>query len=335
MIDLEQVLAFIESEEMRDYLREELPKDFLMSYSCANIVAYAPAPIERKRPVLEQLAHCANSDLDEDKFCIHQHVHQLARACHTALEERHNGPAGALFWIQDYCGNERDNLFGDAFFTDFDAALSFLEEEAKKAPECFLDPQVSYTITKLVPGSGAQLEEYCVWYLGNNRELWFFDLCRSHRQEDWSELLEYLGNSLTTLPVPFQPGDIVVADCLPYAPPRRVLILEIGDNRDCCAVQALSLHENGRLRTGAFKHNHFLDREISHVSGLYRARRCTGPLTEEEKPFAVLSPLLKERPEWGHKLWNRIYNLELKEQDYSFTWEALKRELDAMMEDEP
>lgn len=43
---IEASLAFIESEELRDYLREELPKWGAIAMLCADIVAYAPAPIE-------------------------------------------------------------------------------------------------------------------------------------------------------------------------------------------------------------------------------------------------------------------------------------------------
>lgn len=43
---LEESLSFIESREMRDYLRVELPKFKSISMFCADIVAYAPAPIE-------------------------------------------------------------------------------------------------------------------------------------------------------------------------------------------------------------------------------------------------------------------------------------------------
>lgn len=126
----------------------------------------------------------------------------------------------------------------------------------------------------------------------------------SHRQvsEGWESLIDYCGSGLN-LPVPFQPGDIVTADCLPYAHYRRVLILEVGDNRDCCSLWALSIGEGGRLFAGAFKHNSFLRHpEDSYVSGLYRAARWTGELNTEEEPFAVLSPLIHAKPEFGKEI---------------------------------
>ena len=327
MIDLEKVLEFIESEEMRDYLRETLPKSRAVLSSCADIVAYAPAPIERKLPLLEQIAHYADAAPDKTE----PWEARFTRVCRAALEERYSGSAGAVFWLQDYYSNERGYYFCDAFFTGFDAALDFLAKEAEKDPESFLDPQVSYTITKLIPGIGAQFKEYCVWYLNNTRELWYFDYCSNELLLSQSALIDYRGADLN-LPIPFEPGDIVTVDCLPYALPRRVLIVEIGDNHDCCCVQALSIHENGRLRVGAFKHNMFFDRETSLVSGLYRARRYDGPLTDEEEPFAVLSPLLKERPDLGAKIPSCMWKSERS--DVGFTWSMLKLALETEILDQ-
>lgn len=91
-----------------------------------------------------------------------------------------------------------------------------------------------------------------------------------------------------------------MADCLPYASPRRVLIWDVGDNRDCCCLLALSIGKDGCLLTSAFKHNSFLRYpESSRVSGLYRAARWTGELTAEEEPLAILSPLIRAKPELG------------------------------------
>lgn len=97
-----------------------------------------------------------------------------------------------------------------------------------------------------------------------------------------------------------------MADCLPYAAPCRVLILGIGDNRDCCCISALSIGKGGLLYTGAFKHNHFLSHrgDSSRVSSLYRAARWTGELTGEEEPFAVLSPLIRAKPELGMEIYD-------------------------------
>lgn len=156
-------------------------------------------------------------------------------------------------------------------------------------------------------------------------------LTNGNTPKDWEPLLEYLGD--LNLPVPFQVGDIIAADCLPYAAPRRLLILDVGDNHDCCCLQALFINEEGHLDTGAVKHNHFISHsENSHVSVLYRARKWTGELTAEEEPFAALSPLIQARPEFGREILDCFWkhhsrnNARTHELDF-MTWQELKGEL--------
>lgn len=303
---LEESLSFIESREMRDYLRVELPKFKSISMFCADIVAYAPAPIERKLPVLEQIIREAEPLLAFDREPYTICASRFAHSCRTALAERYSGPEGSIFWMKASSYDDDGScLFDNEFFTKFDAAIRYLEQLAEENPDDCAFEGLNYTITKYIPDGRDGLREHCTWYLNNTRELWYFECehSRSDFQEGWRDLFDYLGDG-PNLPVPFQPGDIVVADCLPYAEPCRVLILDIGDNRDCCCISHLSIDKDGFLCTGAFKHNHFLSHKgvSSRVSGLYRAARWTGELTDEEKPFAVLSPLIRTKPELGKEI---------------------------------
>lgn len=303
---LEESLSFIESKEMRDYLRVELPKFRWVAMDCADIVAYAPAPIERKLPVLEQIVQEAEPLLAFDGKPFTIYASRFAQSCRTALAERYSGPEGAMFWLKASSYDDDGScLFDYIFFTKFDATIRYLEQLAEENPDDCAFEGLNYTITKYIPDRKDGLREYCTWYLNGTRELWYFerDYSRSDFQEGWRDLFDYLGDG-PNLPVPFQPGDIVVADCLPYAAPCRVLILGIGDNRDCCCISALSIGKGGLLYTGAFKHNHFLSHrgDSSRVSSLYRAARWTGELTGEEEPFAVLSPLIRAKPELGMEI---------------------------------
>lgn len=308
---LKASLAFLESEEMQDYLLKELPGDYNMQRYCTQIVAYAPAPIERKLPVLEQIAR-ENGPAPDGRDFWKNDAARFVQSCRTALEERYSTPAGAMFHLQDYRYSKNGPLFDHAYFTDFDAALSCPQ---KQDPEFFEDTSLeglSYSITKYIPNGQGQLTEHCTWYLNGSLELWYFDYGDDWpgKYRDREPLFDYLGDS-PNLPVPFQPGDIVSVDCLPYAKPRRVLILEVGDNRDCCCLQALSIRKKGRMEMGALKHNDFLrGKEHSHISGLYRARRWNGELPAREYPFAFLSPLIHARPALGQEIWDYMYARE-------------------------
>lgn len=311
---IEASLVFLESEEMRDYLREELPKFRWNAMACADIVAYAPASIEQKLAALERIAKEAEPEPAWDGEPFTKYAAAFARACRMALEERYSGPEHAMFWLRGESYDEdmysyildSDISFYTTFFTEFDAAVRYLEKLANEEPDIYGFEGLSYTITKYVPNGGGGLKEYCTWYLNNAREICYFDY--EEAPEGWESLIDYCGSGLN-LPVPFQPGDIVTADCLPCAPPCRVLILEVGDNRDCCCLQVLSIGEGGRLFANAFKHNSFLRHpEGSYVSGLYRAVRWTGELNAGEEPFAVLSPLICAKPELGIEIGNYVHN---------------------------
>ena len=235
---------------------------------------------------------------DGEPFTVH--IARFARFCRTALEERYSGPKGSMFLLQARsCDGSVSCPFNHAFFTEFDAALRYLEQLETESPEDYAFEGLSYTITKHVPDGKGELKEYCIWALNNTRELWYFDYADDNYPDDWVRLIDYDGASLT-LPVPFQPGDIVLADYLPYASPRRVLILDVEDSRDCCCLSALSLGDYHCLFTSTFQSYEFvLYQEGSLVSGLYRAVKWTGELPAEEEPLAILSPLVRANPELG------------------------------------
>ena len=271
---LEESLSFIESKEMRDYLRGELPKFKSISTLCAAIVAYATAPIERKLPMLERIVQEAEPLLAYDRKPIY--ASRFAQFCRTALAERYGGPDGTVFWLKASSYDDDGScLFDNAFFTKFDTDIRYLEQQAEENPDDCAFEGLNYTITKYISDGKDGLREYCTCYLNNTRELWYFEYERSKRElpKNRVELLDYLGN-YPNLPVPFRPGDIVAADCLPYAAPCRVLVLGIGENRDCCCISALSIGKDGLLCTGAFKHNHFLSFRGDSSGGFKSVPRC-------------------------------------------------------------
>lgn len=315
---IETSLAFIESKEMQEYLMAELPKTCRAADTCADIVAFAPAPIEHKLPVLEQIVREIKSKSGCNVESPINRALGYVCSCYKALAERHSAPDGSIFWLRAFTYNKAGNDFFDhAFFQNFDAAIHYLEclqQEHRK--EAAVEGQ-NYEMTKLVPDDDGHLVEYCVWYLNDACEiLWYSD--------DDSELGFGGGRPPIFLPVPFRPGDIVAADCRPYAVSRPVLILDIGDNLDCCCVSCLSIGKDGCLDVSAFKHNGFLNNgEISQVSVLYRAAKWTGGLTAEEKPLAVLSSLIHEKPELGVEIMEYLYDRESSER-FASSQEAIR-----------
>lgn len=328
---IEETLDFIESDEMRNYLRgcQETFTDKrpgVAGRTCAEIVSCAPASIERKIPALELIAAQTQPDPEWDYL----DPAKIARECRIALDERYNTPPGTMFWLQDWCYHKRGRYFGDAFFTDFDAAVRYAGEMHSK----YGDPEdaefLSFTIEKLVPGEDGNADECCIWTLNAACEIWYFNYIGSkYEPEGWDGVGDCTGASLY-LPVPFAPGDIILADCRPFSTERHVLILDIGDNQDCCSVQCLYMLPTGKLGCGAFKHNSFHAlRENSHVSGAYRARLWHDDLPENEAPLATLSVAVKANPALGRKIldWFHLrssYDEDYKDDRFGAKWQPLK-----------
>lgn len=159
---LEESLSLIESKEMRDYLRVELPKFKSISMFCADIVAYAPAPIERKLPVLEQIVQEAEPLLAYDGKPFTIHASRFVQSCRTALAERYSGPEGTVFWLKASSYDDDGScVFDNTFFSKFDAAIRYLEQLAEENPDDCAFEGLSYTITKYIPDGKDGLREYC------------------------------------------------------------------------------------------------------------------------------------------------------------------------------
>ena len=69
-----------------------------------------------------------------------------------------------------------------------------------------------------------------------------------------SEFHESGVNGELNIPVHYKPGDILMADAYPFGPKEKFVMLEIGDNQDCCCLQALSRKQDGTRDVGAVKH---------------------------------------------------------------------------------
>ena len=112
------------------------------------------------------------------------------------------------------------------------------------------------------------------------------------------------------LPIPFTPGDIVIADCRPFGDMKKVLILENNDTFnfvDGDGVTCLFLNDSNNIDVGLFKANEFLTYpDLTHVSAQYRARLYTGELSEPESILKIIGEVVKVNPELGPVIFRRL-----------------------------
>lgn len=117
----------------------------------------------------------------------------------------------------------------------------------------------------------------------------------------------YFESTHLNLPVPFHPGDIVEIDCRPFAPVTRAVILEEGDNHDCCCLQALFPYGKGRWSVGAVKHGHVYPHGHTALSPLYRMARYQGSLSKVKQVLLPVSRHIQGDERRGRALWEFIY----------------------------
>lgn len=281
----------------RNYMFDDAPPEKLplCRYMIEDAIAGAPISLERKRELFRLLA-----EGEEDGY-----FSDLADVVSQAVQEMQPKP-GEFFYLT-VCSYKED--------------IARTEEEMMGA---FLSWEQIFEVIQNCWGSDADFEELLTWFYvekwtpdGNGRlknnysyEVIGGKVCYCCCEElSVHERLNLGGYTDPNLPVPFHAGDIVTVDCRPFAPVRHVVILEIGDNCDCCCLQALYYAGDGTWDTGAVKHGHIISHYAGKLSPLYRLASFHGQLSEEERLLEKVSRYVNGDEERGSALWHYIFDL--------------------------
>ena len=114
---------------------------------------------------------------------------------------------------------------------------------------------------------------------------------------------EMLSMTDLNLPIPFRAGDIVEVGSSPFVPRQRILITDVGDNRDCCCVQGFGRLSSGEYAVGAVKHGHVgYAKSNCYIlpSLLYEMTKYEGPLNDEEQILNEVAWIIKARESSQH-----------------------------------
>ena len=316
---VDETLKFIESDEVREYVRnwpEPLNKDDFV-----DIVLQAPATLERKIHVLKLIVNQTNTNRMYDE--CERWVKQLR----TALNARYTYPVDATFALDDSYHRRESKMY-----KTFDEATNYINEQRKMqigGSEAY-DPNRYYSIAKCTPGRYGQ-EAYLFWILNSVGEIWYFDYLDRNIYPNY-----YHG--ILNLPVPFKPGDIIMTDCRPTEKERKVLILENHDTYESVnddGVTCLFFTEYGGIDAGRLKTNDFLSSPVvNKISVLYRAATYTGELTEDEAPLRVISDAIKADPMLGSRIYEYLRSYKRAhidlihrsgEEYFGLSWKSIRK----------
>ncbi len=312
-------LKFIESSDMREYLQSPGAPMSLRRW-CHAITA-ARATLAEKAAMLRMISEHYPFDEQELNLCD---PGKMADAALLALHEANNAPPGSVFLLTRYNRSlpwaiAEHWRFDDHYnarqssevFAAFPQALERITEERSEEGVLLTRDKaerIDYgmcwnEINRYDQNPDGRMEVSYTWYVGESGAVWGFDfdgkrrsLCDDHHMfSPWNEM---------TLPLPFQPGDIITHDCRPYYGVFHCLILNNAAPWDCCSPQCAFMCDYGRVNVGAF--HHIPNNQPRRFSPSLRAARFTGKLPKREEPLNVLSDKIRDNPELTDAFWQFI-----------------------------
>ena len=297
---------FMFSPEMKTYLKtvELSAQDIL------DLICLSPLPLKKKMDSLRIL----------DKEASLEHNEELHNECDNQFRYYEK----ALSYIAEdgvftaepswYNGSEREDSF-DGVLATIDDVKDFIRNYIRLG-ELKDDALHWYDIRKWIKNDEGKYVDVCS-YLFIRDEISFVDIDNYPvEDDDFSDLRSAAWGHDLNLPVPFKPGDVLQINGFPFGPKVNIVILEVGDNLDCCCLQALSKNDDGLWYTGAVKHNSIGFRGIfPWISPLYSATTLYEPAGENDRMLFRVQEFIGKEPEKGSRLWNTIYESELTDEE--------------------
>jgi hypothetical protein len=254
-LDIDDILdETVPSLVVRKYLKEH--KNILTDDDICEIILGSPISIFNKKYLLQALAEKDADSIFADRVHLVEY----------AIEEL-KASSDEVFCLCGYCNENGERVqFESMPIHDYKKGLAYLSQDE-------LADNIWYVLEKWKLDNDLNYDQTLSYTIIDGEVCYFYNVFNTKK----GRYKNYLSDSVNlNLPVPFSVGDIIKVDCTPFAPVQNVLITEIGDNKDCCCVQGLSVDTNGNMVTGALKHGTCIyDGSHNIISPLYRAERVT------------------------------------------------------------
>lgn len=337
--------GWLTGQEKSDVLRAFLPSDAMRRYlagvpltkrQISELVCGAPVPLTVKLHWMKYLAAKENlfSDRPSESLSLREQsaagpaarqtveasFSYQAKQIKLALEELGTGAEAVFLLIEAWHDEELDDRkisAGTPFF-NADDALEYIRYDMDSAGDdysnlCWYELQKWKPSTDPVSGKVSYVHSYTYYFLKDRA-------CFFKKLEETREPYLFLPKSWRyaedgqhlNLPIPFCAGDIVRVDCRPFQPERPAVLLEVGDNTDCCCVQALCRGQNGTWTLGALKHGSLFSNATCFLSPLYRLEVCPKPLPESDCLLQNIQDFIAGDEKRGRLLWERLRRLDTR-----------------------
>ena len=301
------------SEMMRDYLKGCR----LWAGQTMDLIMYAPVPISIKLEELKKLLEDAESDKGDERKS------EIAEACRDEIQYI-EAVLGCLnmegvFTLElcEYLESEKDNeSWLDGVFARIDDVKEYIREDIRK---CKVEPDELkwYFIEKWIKTAEGKYFGACSYVIFRD-EIIFADAEKEVLPKDLSDRRishNYCYGENLNVPVPFKAGDLLEFDGFPFGPKCHVLIVDIGDNWDCCCVQGLALNSEGLWDVGAVKHGMVSVSYSPKISYLYSAKPYHGELEPEEQILLKIKDYIGGDSEKGKAVNEAIWTGPMTEEE--------------------
>lgn len=284
----------VTSKLMRNYLKE-IELDY---WRVTDVIMQSPVSIDIK---LEEL-------LKVKKDAEEKNERELIEECDVGIRNieiaKSYLEAEGVFTIEVYVFDDekKDN---DCYFECVSANFEDVKEVIKNDLEMSETKAIDlrwYYVSKWVKNSEGKYKEVCTYLIARD-EILYFSI-----EADVGDLYTYdyyMAGDLN-IPVPYKAGDILECDGFPFGPKIHMLIVDIGDNHDCCCVQGLALNEEGLWECGAVKHGMVSYNYSPKISYLYTAEIYQGQLMGREKVLKNLSDYIGGDAKRGQEIYDKI-----------------------------
>lgn len=314
-----------ESQDMIDYLCKNT--EILSERAKKHMVAASPRiSVYRKLEILEWL-----SENEKGKSATKDTSYEsIINNTKITLAELQEVEERTIFLVNTMlCSNDKNDNYrieDTKLFASYDKILQYFEELEYGYDK---NARLWCDIEKWILNEDRNFEKKCS-YIMNRGEVIFCHNYGLHRDECTQ-------NKDLNLLVPFKAGDIVEVKDIPFSRKRHTLILDIGDNRDCCSVWQLYADDDGVICSSAFKHGDIFDNWYA-TSPLYSAKIFHGVLEGEEEVLHILQSFMKqlsyEDDKWNHLFAVANYLSENKVHSSVITEELLDRIYGEVLSDE-
>lgn len=246
-------------------MKKYLGQQNFQGYQIVNIIFYSPASIYEKLEVFKQMLCCEECSGD-----IKKSVEKCIEKIDFVI---------ALWENASYIELEQVEL-SESNYVSFFHSRSEVENFIKNNP---LQESQYYEAT--VSNAGYS---YYIWG----------DSVRYFSSDDGCQPTEDVN-----LPVPFNVGDVLLIDGRPFNKRTYVLVLEVGDNVDCCSLQGL-YKKNDYWHIGAIKHSD-IGWEYPYIFPLYSAERVA-EAKDNSRIFEYVQDFIQHDEQKGSLLWNKL-----------------------------